>query len=70
MEDLSLYVQDQLCMSLPLPITHSVPQGAILSPLLFCIYMNDLLVVTQSCKLDLYVDDSKLYLSFSIKDME
>ena len=57
-------------VSLPLPITHGVPQCAILSPLLFCIYMNDLPVVTPSCELDSYVDDSKLYLSFSTKDME
>ena len=54
-------------VSLPLPITHVVPQGAILSHLLFYIYMNDLPIVTQSCELDSYVDDSKLYLSFSIK---
>ena len=52
------------------PITHGVPQGAILSPLLFCIYINDLPGSIQSCNLDSYVDDSKLYKSFCIYDLE
>ena len=52
-----------------LPITHGVPQGAILSPLLFCIYINDLSRVPQSSKLESFVDDSKIFMSFPIEDI-
>ena len=37
---------------------------------LFNIYINDLPCISNSCSLESYVDDSKLYLSFSVKDAE
>ena len=52
-----------------LPITH-VPQRAILSPLLFCIYLNDLPLAPSSCNLESYVDDSKLFPSFPLTELD
>ena len=56
-------------LSDPLPITHGVPQGAILSLLLFCIYLNDLPGAPQFCQLESYIDDSKVLLSFPVADV-
>ena len=50
------------------PITHGVPQGSILGPALFNLYINDLPAVPESGSLESFVDDSKLYLSFPVKD--
>ena len=57
-------------LSDPISITHGVPQGAILSPLLFCIYLNDLPSVSQNSSLESYVDDSKVLLSFPLCEID
>ena len=49
-------------------ISHGVPQGSILGPALFTIYLNDIPSIPDVCSLESYVDDSKLYLSFPIAE--
>ncbi len=52
----SVSVDGQL--SDPLPVTIGVPQGSILGPLLFLLYLNDLPSVTESCSVSLFDDDT------------
>ena len=44
-----------------LAVTCGVPQGSVLGPLFFLIYVNDMESVLPDCKLKLYADDTVLY---------
>ena len=54
-------INDTLSSSLPVSV--GVPQGSILGPLLFIIYINDMPSIVKHCKVILYADDTLLYYS-------
>ena len=57
-------------LSEALSLKSGVPQGSILGPLLFSIYVNDLPSVTSKGPTESYVDDTKMYMCFSVIDSD
>ena len=49
---------------------HGVPQGSVLGPLLFLIYINDLHQVTKHAEIHFVDDTNLLYSSKSLKDIK
>lgn len=54
--------------SRPLPVSDGVPQGSILSPILFSLYTSSFCDVIKHMKCHLYADDTQLYYSFKPRD--
>lgn len=63
----SVYVSN--VSSRPLQLSRGVPQGSILGPILFSIYVNDLPQQLCFSKIHMYADDVQVYLSSSLSSI-
>ena len=57
------YVKFESCISNLVPISTGVPQGSILGPLLFSIYINDLVMACSKFNYMMYADDTTILIA-------
>ena len=50
-------------LSSPACLYRGIPQGSMLGPLLFSVYMNDLPLLLRETEVDIYADDTTIWLS-------
>jgi hypothetical protein len=57
------YVKSEGLLSKPMAVSMGVPQGSILGPTLFSVYINDVSLAAGDSLIHLYADDTILYTS-------